>query len=57
MTTSPMIVLNSPEDWTGESVADGLPIEGALRSHQLPWVADPQPPEHLSLLESWMRRY
>jgi xylulose-5-phosphate/fructose-6-phosphate phosphoketolase len=53
----PMIVLRSPKGWTGPRVVDGLPIEGTFRSHQVPLLVDAQHPEHLQLLESWMRSY
>jgi xylulose-5-phosphate/fructose-6-phosphate phosphoketolase len=53
----PMIVLNSPKGWTGPKVIDGLRIEGTFRSHQVP-LSDPRVnPEHLRLLEEWLRSY
>jgi len=53
----PMIVLRSPKGWTGPKVVDGKPIEGTWRAHQVP-VADLQSkPEHLKILEDWMRSY
>ena len=53
----PMIVLNSPKGWTGPKVIDGLQIEGTFRSHQVP-LSDPRAnPEHLKLLEEWLRSY
>jgi xylulose-5-phosphate/fructose-6-phosphate phosphoketolase len=53
----PMIVLNSPKGWTGPKVVDGLQIEGTFRAHQVP-LSDPAThPEHLKLLEEWMRSY
>ena len=53
----PMIVLKSPKGWTGPKFADGLPIEGTFRAHQVPILVDPEHPEHLPLLESWMKSY
>jgi xylulose-5-phosphate/fructose-6-phosphate phosphoketolase len=53
----PMIVLRSPKGWTGPKIVDGLPVEGTFRSHQVPLVVDRQHPEHLALLESWMKSY
>jgi xylulose-5-phosphate/fructose-6-phosphate phosphoketolase len=53
----PMIVLRSPKGWTGPKVVDGLPIEGTFRSHQVPLAVDAAHPEHLPLLEAWMRSY
>lgn len=54
----PMIVFNSPKGWTGPAIVDGLQIEGTFRSHQVPLLVSPNdPPEHLKLLEDWMRSY
>jgi xylulose-5-phosphate/fructose-6-phosphate phosphoketolase len=53
----PMIVLNSPKGWTGPKMVDGLQIEGTFRAHQVP-LSDPTThPEHLKLLEEWLRSY
>jgi len=53
----PMIVLNSPKGWTGPKVVDALQVEGSLRAHQVP-LADPAThPEHLKLLENWLKSY
>ena len=53
----PMIVLNSPKGWTGPKMVDGLQIEGTFRAHQVP-LSDPAThPEHLKLLEDWLRSY
>ena len=53
----PMIVLVSPKGWTGPKVVDGRQIEGTFRSHQVP-LSDPAThPEHLQLLEDWLRSY
>jgi len=53
----PMIVLRTPKGWTGPKVVDGKPVEGTFRAHQVP-VANPRGnPEHLRILESWMRSY
>jgi xylulose-5-phosphate/fructose-6-phosphate phosphoketolase len=53
----PMIVLRSPKGWTGPKEVDGLKVEGFWRAHQVP-IADPRgKPEHLALLESWMKSY
>ena len=53
----PMIVLRSPKGWTGPKVVDGLRIEGTSRSHQVPLLVDAKHPEHVALLESWMKSY
>jgi xylulose-5-phosphate/fructose-6-phosphate phosphoketolase len=53
----PMVVLRSPKGWTGPKFVDGKPVEGTWRAHQVP-VADLQTkPEHLKILEDWMRSY
>src|SRR5579871_4640288 len=53
----PMIVLNSPKGWTGPKVVDGLQIEGTFRAHQVPIAVDAEHPDHVPLLESWMKSY
>jgi xylulose-5-phosphate/fructose-6-phosphate phosphoketolase len=53
----PMIVLRSPKGWTGPKFVDGLQIEGTFRAHQVPLLVDAQHPEHVALLESWMKSY
>ncbi len=53
----PMIVLRSPKGWTGPKVVDGVAIEGTFRSHQVPLLVDSEHPDHVALLESWMRSY
>ncbi|MEO6965278.1 MAG: phosphoketolase family protein, partial [Acidobacteriaceae bacterium] len=53
----PMIVLKSPKGWTGPKVVDGLQIEGTFRAHQVPILVDPAHPDHVQLLENWMKSY
>ena len=53
----PMIVLKSPKGWTGPKVVDGLHIEGTFRSHQVPLLVDDEHPDHVKLLENWMKSY
>lgn len=53
----PMIVLRSPKGWTGPKTVDGHKIEGFWRSHQVPLAGVAQNPEHLKILEEWMRSY
>jgi xylulose-5-phosphate/fructose-6-phosphate phosphoketolase len=53
----PMIVLRSPKGWTGPKSVDGKRTEGSFRSHQVPLSGLAEHPEHLALLESWMRSY
>ncbi|MBV9848976.1 MAG: phosphoketolase family protein, partial [Armatimonadetes bacterium] len=52
----PMIVLRTPKGWTGPKSVDGKKTEGSWRSHQVP-IADMKTPEHVALLEQWMRSY
>jgi xylulose-5-phosphate/fructose-6-phosphate phosphoketolase len=53
----PMIVLKTPKGWTGPKEVDGLPVEGTWRAHQVPVLAARENPEHLRILEAWMRSY
>jgi len=53
----PMIVLRSPKGWTGPKSVDGLPTENSYRSHQVPLAELAAKPDHLRLLEEWMRSY
>jgi xylulose-5-phosphate/fructose-6-phosphate phosphoketolase len=55
--TWPMIVLRSPKGWTGPAKVDGLLVEGTWRSHQVPVTDVRSNPEHLRLLEDWLRSY
>jgi xylulose-5-phosphate/fructose-6-phosphate phosphoketolase len=52
----PMIVLSSPKGWTGPKIVDGREVEGTFRSHQVP-LHPGKHPEHLKLLEDWLRSY
>lgn len=53
----PMIILRSPKGWTGPEFVDGKPIEDTFRAHQVPVVNVSKQPEHLQILEQWMRSY
>jgi xylulose-5-phosphate/fructose-6-phosphate phosphoketolase len=55
--TWPMIILKTPKGWTGPKVVDGLQIEGTFRAHQVPVADMAQKPEHIKILENWMRSY
>ncbi len=52
----PMIVLRTPKGWTGPKYVDGLKTEGSWRAHQVP-IPDMKTPEHVALLEEWMKSY
>ena len=51
----PMIVFRSPKGWTGPMEVDGVQIEGSFHAHQVPVSMDR--PEHLAILEQWLRSY
>ena len=53
----PMIVLQTPKGWTGPKEVDGLKTEGFWRSHQVPITDMESKPEHIKLLEEWMKSY
>jgi xylulose-5-phosphate/fructose-6-phosphate phosphoketolase len=53
----PMIVLRSPKGWTGPAAVDGHPVAGTWRAHQVPITEVRTNPEHLRLLEAWLRSY
>jgi xylulose-5-phosphate/fructose-6-phosphate phosphoketolase len=55
--TWPMIVLISPKGWTGPKIVDGVQIEGTFRAHQVPLDEVRTKPEHLKILEEWLRSY
>ncbi len=53
----PMIILRTPKGWTGPKEVDGKKTEGFWRSHQVPFGELASKPEHLKLLEEWMKSY
>jgi xylulose-5-phosphate/fructose-6-phosphate phosphoketolase len=53
----PMLVLRTPKGWTGPERVDGLQVEGTWRSHQVPVTEARANPEHLRVLEEWLRSY
>ncbi|MBN1854661.1 MAG: phosphoketolase family protein, partial [Pirellulales bacterium] len=53
----PMIILRTPKGWTCPKVVDGLPIEGTFRAHQVPITDFVAKPNHLKILEQWMKSY
>jgi xylulose-5-phosphate/fructose-6-phosphate phosphoketolase len=52
----PMLIFRTPKGWTGPKIVDGKPVEGTWRAHQVP-VTDLSKPEHLKILEDWMKSY
>ena len=53
----PMIVLRTPKGWTGPKIVDGQQVEGTYRAHQVPITDFETKPEHIAILEEWMRSY
>ncbi len=53
----PMIIFRTPKGWTGPKEVDGLKTEGCWRSHQVPLAEMSKKPEHVKLLEKWMKSY
>ncbi|MDY4179994.1 MAG: phosphoketolase family protein [Pseudoflavonifractor sp.] len=53
----PMIVFRSPKGWTGPKEVDGLRMEASFRSHQVPVSVGEDHPEHLKVLENWLKSY
>lgn len=55
--TWPMIILRTPKGWTGPKVVDGKPMEGTWRAHQVPVTDFASKPEHMKILNDWMKSY
>jgi xylulose-5-phosphate/fructose-6-phosphate phosphoketolase len=53
----PMLILRTPKGWTGPKFVDGKPVENTWRAHQVPFAELREKPDHLRLLEEWMRSY
>ena len=53
----PMIVMRTPKGWTCPKEIDGKREEGYWRSHQVPMSAMRGHPEHVRILETWMKSY
>jgi len=53
----PMIIMVTPKGWTGPKEVDGLKIEGTWRAHQVPLAELREKPEHVKILEEWMKSY
>jgi xylulose-5-phosphate/fructose-6-phosphate phosphoketolase len=53
----PVVILRSPKGWTGPKEVDGLPVEGTFRAHQVPVTDFGSKPQHVKILEDWMRSY
>jgi xylulose-5-phosphate/fructose-6-phosphate phosphoketolase len=53
----PMIVLRTPKGWTCPKEIDGKKTEDSWRSHQVPMGEMHEKPEHIQILEDWMKSY
>lgn len=53
----PMIILRTPKGWTGPKQVDGVKVTGTWRSHQVPLSGVRNNPDHLLVLEEWLRSY
>ena len=53
----PMIVLRTPKGWTGPKIVDGKPVENTWRAHQVPVTDFASHPDHLKILEDWLKSY
>ena len=53
----PMIILRTPKGWTGPKEVDGQKTEDFWRSHQVPFAEMATKPNHVRLLETWMKSY
>ncbi len=53
----PVIIMRTPKGWTGPKIVDGKPVEDTWRAHQVPVTNFVGHPEHLKILEEWMKSY
>jgi len=53
----PMIVLRTPKGWTGPKDVDSHKVEGSWRAHQVPIGGMHSNPDHVKMLEAWMKSY
>jgi xylulose-5-phosphate/fructose-6-phosphate phosphoketolase len=53
----PMIILRTPKGWTGPKEVDGHKVENFWRAHQVPVLDVKAKPEHLRIVEQWLRSY
>ena len=53
----PMIIFNTPKGWTGPKIVDGIKIEDTWRAHQVPLSELATKPDHIGILEQWMKSY
>ncbi|MFN8170616.1 MAG: phosphoketolase family protein [Candidatus Nanopelagicales bacterium] len=53
----PMIILRTPKGWTGPAEVDGVQVTDSWRAHQVPLSGVKGNPEHLEILQTWLRSY
>ncbi|MBI4610834.1 MAG: phosphoketolase family protein [Candidatus Rokubacteria bacterium] len=53
----PMIIMRTPKGWTGPDEVDGKRAANYWRSHQVPFAEMADKPDHVRLLEQWMKSY
>ena len=53
----PMIIMRTPKGWTGPESVDGKKTEDFWRSHQVPLSGLATNPEHVAILELWLKSY
>jgi xylulose-5-phosphate/fructose-6-phosphate phosphoketolase len=53
----PMIVFRTPKGWTCPKEIDGKRTEGYWRAHQVPMGEMHENPDHVRVLEAWMKTY
>ncbi len=53
----PMLIFKTPKGWTCPKEIDGLKLEGFWRAHQVPITDFEEKPEHIKILENWMKSY
>ncbi len=53
----PMIIMRTPKGWTGPESVDGKKTEDFWRSHQVPLSGLANNPEHITILEDWLKSY
>ncbi len=53
----PMIILRTPKGWTGPKMVDGKPVEDTWRAHQVPVTSFISRPDHVKILEEWLKSY
>jgi xylulose-5-phosphate/fructose-6-phosphate phosphoketolase len=53
----PMIILRTPKGWTCPTEIDGKLCEDYWRSHQVPMGEMHEKPDHITILEQWMKSY